>query len=219
MIRTVARFCLCLLLVLVLVGCASRPVEVRALDRATPFKEASTLKGAAETNGIVLGAEVSHKKTQKHLFTAKMTSYGHLPVLVAVTNSSKDRVAVIAPHVVLCIGDREVHPSPLAEVIEDLQDRFEFRAALPIIFSLGTVLLQGKYYNAIEERDEALALNVYRRALHERIVEPGRTVIGYVFFPGKSVPREARRILRVPCKRVDSLEAFPVDAAVFDEER
>ena len=81
---------------IVAVGCSSVPKQVRAQDETFSFHEASEYKGAVNESGLLVHAQIPDKKEQKRLFAFHLSSKGITPVLLTVTNKSKERIIVEA---------------------------------------------------------------------------------------------------------------------------
>lgn len=142
---------------LLLAACASTPIHVVEL----PEREADLYPTAQEHLGIVIAVdEIRDPGRSQRYFGVDFPGRDILPLKLIVSNHGQQRVG-IRPQDVLLLKDRQVHdPMPSVEVAHMLPRRQRARG------------------------DEADEIDAYFRdlTLRERIIAPGETAHGVMFF-------------------------------------
>lgn len=153
--------------------------ETTALETPLPYQEAQNMTGAAEKNGIFLAAQALTDKESKKYFAHDLNEDGYLPVLMVVSNTTPLRLLVQGADATLLAGGKEISQTPGGEVMLKSREH----TSLQVV----SMDRPERKYNQYAIRQAALFLDFNQKGMSHRILEPGQSVSGMVFFPGKNL--------------------------------
>lgn len=195
-----------------------------------PFKEASMLEGFSTIKGVAIHAKIIDKNTQDSYFDENLSSDNIYPVLVRITNDSKRKVVVYSQDSMIKSAGGAYKPLAMQPVIELYQRnatalRSAFNA-MGTITTLGMSTIGGevsehaKYAAEIQSIKEEIRNLFYKKALHERMLYPGDTISGFLFFDNaksketKQLPIQGEVRLNVSLQFMRSLKKYDVETTV-----
>lgn len=205
-----------MLSLILLIGCQSKPLQIRALEKPIPFKDASLFPGAAENKKIAVSAYVNNDDYQESMFAASMEDEGFWPVLITVSNNSNRKI-MTARAPVLTIGKKIVKPEKLIYVSQKIQgwdtsDTIEMTAMCILI--LPFLMENAQVVNDVMKKNEALVQNLNNKVYRKTILFPGQTAVGYLFYDTKEVPDIEKAKLEMRCQTLDRVQYITVSCPV-----
>lgn len=189
-------------------GCAlySEPSEVTAMRTQIPYRDATAIADAVESEAIFVAAAVPDRDTQIRLLSEPLPDR-FLPVLITITNSGDKRI--IFDRVAISSGGF-THPAvPVTDVIRSLQGHFWLTMRM---FFLPEACIW-EAMNEKQRRDEAVNIAVYEKLLRPSIIEPRTTVAGFAFFDGHRTGQDAAE-LTVTLQKLDRISFVSVSVPV-----
>ena len=200
-----------------MIGCGGGKYEYQeqnAQHEPMPFKDASMCAGMVEVDRVFMAAEISDKDLQDLLFSFRFESLGYIPVKVTVTNHSPSPVLILGTECTVEMSDMNVEPSNVytvskkAEGIVRGSEIFAY-FSMPATYFIAT----GRIINNLQTIDEAKVSNIYARSFKEKVLPPGQTTIGYVFFDEKGVP-EGDKFLQLKIQKFPSINYIDLKAKI-----
>jgi len=179
--------------------------ETTALETPLPYQEAQTMAGMTAKNGVFLAAHLLSDKESKNYFAHELSEDEYLPILVVVSNTTPLRLLVQGADATLLAQGREITQTPGSEVM--LQSREHI--------SLQVVSMDRpeRKYNEYAIRQAAHFQNFNRKGLSHRILEPGQSVSGMIFFPGRNIDKDALN-LRILAQDLGQIRYLELEARV-----
>ena len=170
------------LILFTLTGCAiyTNPSEVAAMKTPIPYRDAEVIAGSVSKNNILVAAYIPSSDEQFRTLSEEIDS-DFTPVVVTITNNSKQRVLFCDAF--YTVADKKYVPISSLKVIDGLQGHFWL--TMRMFFLPGAPMSEAM--NEKQRRDEAVAINIYKKQLREKIIIPNSTYQGILFFSSDDV--------------------------------
>ena len=198
-------------------GCASKPRELKALETPLPMSEAVFESGASEQDGFILAARLMDDDEQDKYLSDDVDSEDFLPVLVTLTNKSRRRVVSKSLEAKLLADDKAYERAPLRDVYEELfVEEFGPMMLFTNVLFLGLPAIEGanaRKENLEQLKNEAIRNNFFQKSLVQRVVEPGQTINGLVFYEEPSDDDDMK--LQLPIQFLDHISELQLEANVI----
>ena len=150
-----------------------------------PFKEATMLKGYTEFMDVAIYAKTINDDKQELYFEEEVEDEGIYPVLVYITNNSKEKVIIFSKDGVL----DQMPQIGITEIIKPYQSSvLTSKAVFATVFNItsfgmrmadgGDKMADGHAQAHVEEiRNE-----FYTKTLKQTLLYPGDSIVGFMFF-------------------------------------
>lgn len=216
MIKIIKAGIICMV-VASMVGCGGSKYAYQEQDaqhEPMPFKDASMCVEAVEVDRVFMAAEISDKDLQDLLFSFRFESMGYIPVKVTVTNHSPSPVLMLGTECTVETSDMNVEPSNVYTVAKKAEGLLSGVEIVTIVFMPLTFFhATGVIINNFQTIDEAKVSNIYARSFKEKVLPPGQTAIGYVFFDKKGFP-EGDKFLQLKMQKFPSINYIDLKAKI-----
>lgn len=180
-----------------------------------PFKEATMFNDYTNFMDISIYAKTINDDMQKSFFEEEIEDENIYPVLVYITNDSKEKVIIYAKDALL----NQIPQMPLQGIIEPYQNSVltskTVFATLANVSSLGMRMADGGDKMAdghAQAHVEEIRNEFYDKTLKEALLYPGDTVIGFMFYDLSRV-YEAPTLL-IPIQFLDSIKKYDLKTKV-----
>lgn len=182
------------------------PDDIKAFKRPVDVRDASLIPGAVAQSGLTVAAQHYTGTGEGALFSVDLKAKRIVAIQITISNHSGVKV-------LLDSRMRAVSLEPLSGT--ELYRRTERSAtgvgvALNILsFGMSTSLL----VQDSEAANEAVAANFYRKSLREKVLQPGESVGGFVFFDSEALSK-VDACLSVPLHALDRLASLTIRVPV-----
>jgi len=188
--------------------------QIEVID--LPFKEATMLKGYSEVMDISIHAKSISEDLQESYFDQDLTDDNVYPVLVRITNNSMKKVLLHSMDAKLISQEFKLNRYPLENVITPYQESIIRNNA--ILGTIGNFTTLGMRLGSgdaeadsgdAQARSEAIRNEFYKKSLKEKLLYPGDTISGFVFFNIKEKNQEnLKASLNVKMQFMNSLRKY-----------
>ena len=189
--------------------------EFQSVKNQIIFKNAMDFDNYAAVNYVAAGAEVSDPDETDRLFALNVEKLGYLPVLVSVMNNSGGKVLMQGLDAILIVNGEEFRPAPLEEVSFAMQNTSDAGIALAgvaNVFAFG--MGSGDINSMKSKRNEALRMNVYYKTLQHKLLYPGESAMGYIFYKLDEFDKNQTMSLKLYFQNLERLNYFTVTPQV-----
>jgi hypothetical protein len=187
------------------------PFDVAAFKRSVDVQDASLIPGAVEQSGLTVAAQHYARTGEDALFSVDLKEARIIAVQLTVSNHSGVKV-LLGNHI-------------RAMSLESMTGVELFRRTERSATGVGTflnVLSLGRGTTALRldtaAANEAVAANFYRKSLREKVLQPGESVSGFVFFDSEALSK-VNACLTVPFHSLDRLASLSIRVPVSGLEK
>lgn len=167
-----------------------------------PFQEASMMSKYTEHNGIALHAKVINNEEEKNFFNETLSKDGFVPILITVTNNSKDKITIYGANIV----QKDTQKIELQTLLDKYQVGFlkGLKSVINVLsFGIQSMTPGGAAHEAENQGyDEAKKNNFNDKSIHTDLLYPGDTISGFVYFDKKTFDKSKNII--IPIQMMDS---------------
>lgn len=182
------------------------PDDIKAFKRSVDVRDASLIPGAVEQSGLTVAAQHYNHTGEDALFSVDLKGRRIVAIQITISNHSGVKVLL----------DSRIKAASLEPLSgKELYRRTERSATgvgvmLNILsFGMSTSLL----VQDSEAANEAVAANFYRKSLREKVLQPGESVSGFVFFDSEALSK-VNACLTVPFHSLDRLASLNIRVPV-----
>jgi len=180
-----------------------------------PFKEATMFNDYTNFMDVSIYAKTINDDMQKNFFEEEVEDDGIYPVLVYITNNSKEKVIIYAKDGVL----NQMPQIQLHSIIKPYQNSVltskTVFATLANISSLGMRIADGGDKMAdghAQAHIEEIRNEFYRKSIKETLLYPGDTISGFLFFDKKEL-RE-KNTISMQIQFMNSIKKYTLESTI-----
>lgn len=182
-----------------------------------PFKEASMINSHTEFMGVTIYAKTIDEDTQENYFYEEVEDDGSYPVLLYITNESREKVLVYTKDATL----DNLKQKSLRSIIEPYQSSVltskAVFATLANISSFGLRMASGGDEMAdghAQSQIEEIRNEFYAKSIKETLLYPGDTILGFMFFDEKQANKNGNINMKI--QFMNSLKKYDLKTKVFE---
>ena len=182
------------------------PFDVAAFKRSVDVQDASLIPGAVSQSGLTVAARHYTHTGEDALFAVDLKEARVVAVQLTVSNHSGVKLLLGAG-----VHAQSLLPLNGVELFRRTERSTKGSGALLNVLSLGrgTTALRLD----TEAANEAVAANFYRKSLREKVLQPGESVSGFVFFDSEALSK-LNACLAVPFHSLDRLASLNIQVPV-----
>ncbi len=201
-----------LLLILIMISVSVMADYKKRLEVVDlPFSEATMLENNINYKDVVIHAKKITEDEEESFFNETLLSDGFVPIFVSVTNNSREKVTVYGSQT--NIGDSKNLNVQL------LLDKYQvghlagLKTAVVIMsFGMQSVMGGGAHEAENQGYDEAKKNNFNDKSLHTKLLYPGDTISGIVYFSEEAFDKSNK--LEIPLQVMNSISKEIVEVNI-----